>query len=85
MLDTTTSAIAFVADGADETNHLAGQGVIAVVPTICGSPSKDALACGDRLDRSGSGAGLGRAIVGDIAEAWELSQVREAGARIAAK
>ena len=42
MLDTTTSAIAFVADGADETNHLAGQGVIAVVPTICPLLARDA-------------------------------------------
>ena len=49
-----------------------GKGLSRSVPTICGSPSKDALACGDRLDWSGSGAGLGRAIVGDIAEAWEL-------------
>jgi signal transduction histidine kinase len=32
---------------------------------------EDALSRGGHLDRSGSGAGLGLAIVGDIAEAWD--------------
>ena len=62
-----------------------GKGLSRSYQQFAVAPRRTCWQCGDRLDWSGSGAGLGRAIVGDIAEAWELGQVREAGARIAAK
>ncbi len=51
-----------------------GQYVITITDDGPGIPDEylaDALARGARLDQSGSGAGLGLAIVGDIAEAWD--------------
>jgi signal transduction histidine kinase len=51
----------------------AGMVVITVADDGPGIPPEhleDALSRGGQLDRSGNGAGLGLAIVGDIAEAW---------------
>jgi len=52
----------------------AGSIVITVADDGPGIPSErleEVLARGGQLDRSGGGAGLGLAIVGDIAEAWD--------------
>lgn len=62
--------------------------VLAIADDGEGIPSgqlEEVLSRGGRLDRSGSGAGLGLAIVGDITEAWDgRFELRNAGAGLEA-